>query len=128
MIHCITTNKQELAIDLYKEWYPQANPARQLTQDSFLVAIYDEQEIIGAAILIIIRDLIFQNIWGLVENVYVKKEYRKNGIGKKLMKEVETQGRFWGCSFLKLTSSKPEGQALYRSLGYKEGLSFKKEL
>ena len=46
----------------------------------------------------------------------------------KLMKFVEEQACIFGCEFIKLTSRKDEGKALYRSLGYMEGSSFRKDL
>jgi len=92
------------------------------------VVAKDNEKIIGAAQLIVIDDPFWNRRWGLIENVFVKKEYRRQGIGKGLMKQLENQAIALGCKFVKLTTRKKEGIELYRSIGYEEGSSFRKEL
>jgi len=96
--------------------------------NAFLIVAYDEDEIVGSAQLILIDDWVWGKRWGLVENVYVAKSKRRKGIGRELMGAVEDQARALGCKFLKLTSRREEGVALYRALGYEEGSSFGREL
>ncbi len=86
--------------------------------------------VIGALQLLIVCDPVWNRNWGLVENVFVDPDYRKYGIAKKMMGKAELQATVLDCEFIKLTSgyNKMEGHALYRSLGYKEGLSFRKVL
>lgn len=86
------------------------------------------REYIGACVVIYIDDYIWNRKWGLVENVYVKENYRRCGVGKYLMAIAEINARYCGCDFIKLTSSKEAGINLYRQLNYKEGHSFRKNL
>ena len=120
-------DKFEDVAELYKEW-----TEKELTEtvqlNAHLVIARDGETIIGAAQLLVIDDPVWGRRWGLVENVYVKEGYRKKGIGSDLMSAIETQAIGLGCKFIKLTSRKKEGKALYRSLGYEEGSSFRMEL
>ena len=114
--------------DLYKEWVGHVPEFIGIRQNDFLVIARDDSnKIVGAAQLLIIDDPIWDRTWGLVENVFVTKLYRNCGIGKGLMRFVEEQAKLLGCDFIKLTTRKPEGRELYRSLGYDEGSSFYKK-
>ena len=121
--------------NLYQEWTGREQTGLQefytdipCPSNIFLIVAYDEGKIVGSAQLILIDDWVWGMRWGLVENVYVKGDKRRQGIGRGLMKTVEDQAQTLGCKFLKLTSRKGEGVALYRALGYTEGFSFRKEL
>ncbi len=56
----------------------------------------------------------------VVENVIVTKELRRQGIGRALMKEIESVAKERGCRYIVLVSSmKREGATgFYRGLGY----------
>lgn len=117
---------------LFKEWtgrdiavvYPEINVLGVVAKDK------ENDRIVGAAQLTIIDDAIWGRRWGLVENVYVAEDCRRQGVGRGLMKEVEDKAYSFGCAYIKLTSGhdKKEAHALYRSIGYTEGLSFKKQV
>jgi len=126
MIYCTTWDNIADVRELYKEW--AGNYPLDTWKNSILVVAKDNDKIVGGAQLIVISDPIWARNWGLIENVYVLKEYRSHGAGEKLMKVLESQASFLGCKFIKLTSRKDEGKRLYRSLGYEEGSSFRKEL
>ena len=111
---------------LLKEW-TKKEPHFSMPNLWFFGA-YDNDRIVGAAQLIVIDDPFWNERWGLVENVFVTKEYRRKGIGKGLMKQLENQAIAVGCKFVKLTTRKKEGKKLYRSIGYEEDSSFRKEL
>jgi GNAT superfamily N-acetyltransferase len=114
--------------ELYKEWVGHAIPDVWAKNGSdFIVAKY-KNNIIGGLELNFISDFVWGRKWGLIENVYVKKDYRRNGIGTGLMRYAEVFAKGLGCEFIKLTSRKKEGQALYQSLGYETGMSFYKKL
>jgi len=114
---------------LFKEWTKkEPDFDNYILLNSFFFGAYKDDRIVGVAQLIIIDDPFWNRRWGLIENVFVKKEYRRQGIGKGLMKQLENQAISLGCSFVKLTSRKEEGIELYRSIGYEEGSSFRKEL
>jgi GNAT superfamily N-acetyltransferase len=60
----------------------------------------------------------------LMENLVVAAEYRRKGIGKALLGELEKQAREWKCSQGK------DAVSFYESAGYnaKEHIGFKKSL
>lgn len=119
---------KEIACEEHGELaFPPINLFTVVAKD---VDLEPEEEVIGAAQLIIMYDMVWKRRWGLVENVFVKKSYRGKGIAKGLMAELELLARTWCCEFIKLTSGKDKlaGHALYKSLNYEEGSSFKKWL
>lgn len=96
--------------------------------DLIVARIKGANKIIGALWYIYIWDIVWDRYWAMVENVYVAKDYRRKGIGKSLMKYMEREAKIRKCKFIKLTSRKEVGKTLYRSLGYIEGSSFRKEI
>lgn len=129
MIRYTTYNDIGKIGELLKEWTGKEPDDRILLNSLFVVA-QEDGDLIGCTQLIIIDDPFWNRCWGLVENVYVKKGHRGKGIAKELMETVEAQAFMMGCKFIKLTSAldKVAGHALYKTLGYVEGLSFKKKL
>jgi spore coat polysaccharide biosynthesis protein SpsF len=128
-------------VRIYEEWTGRMPEIKTPLVNSFLViAKVDDEDgkktgdwseynkIVGAAQYIIIDDPVWRRRWALVENVYVAQNYRRQGVGTKLMKFVEDQAYLFGCDFIKLTSRKEAGKALYRSLDYEEGSSFYKKI
>lgn len=115
--------------ELYSKWVGHT-PKFKFGTFAFLIVAREKgsNKFVGATQLIIIDDQVWDRRWGLVENVFVSEPYRKQGIGKELMENVEAQAQLMGCKFIKLTSRKEEGKALYKSLGYEEGSSFRKDL
>ena len=131
MIYCTAINNEKVLAELYQEWVGHTPKFKGIQVNSLWVAAKDGDKYVGAAQLIIIDDPIWDRRWGLVENVYVTESYRRRGIGKELMRVIEsTAGAGFDCEFVKLTSAseKVVGHSLYRSMKYKEGLSFKKLL
>lgn len=57
-----------------------------------------------------------------VKRVYVKKEFRGNGISKQIMKALETKAKKKGLKALILETNRTfiEAVGLYKGLGYKE--------
>lgn len=116
---------------LYQEWTGRAySDEYMLWNSSFCVARDKDagSKVVGCIQLIVISDPFFQRTWGLIENVFVTEKYRRRGIGKGLMKFMETRAQMFGCEFIKLTTRKPSGVEMYRSLGYEEATSFRKQL
>jgi len=113
-----------------KEWTGYDYNEGFLSLNTQYIIAKIEAEIIGVVQLSIIADPFWNRRWGLVENVFVKEKYRGNGISKGMMELVESQARYVGCEFVKLTSGfeKNIAHSLYNALGYKEGYSFKKIL
>lgn len=130
MIYFTVEDDLEKIGELYKGWTGKdIKIISPLINSFFGVAKLEKTNgIVGAAQLIVIDDPFWNRSWGLVENVYVKEEYRDKGVAKQLMKYIEDLAFCLGCNYIKLTSSfgKIEGHKLYKSLGYIEGSSFKK--
>lgn len=127
MIYCATNFLNGEIKDLYRWWTGKnAKDFFSTLKTLYIVALDDE--IAGCAMLIIMKDPIFARVWGLVENVYVKSNYRRKGVGQGIMNKVEETARSYSCEFIKLTSRKESGQALYKKLGYDTGMSFYKKL
>lgn len=141
MIYCTQTNIPIESLKVYEEWtgqYPKIE--HPLINEYMVIARIDSEKgeetgdwsdydyIVGAAEYFIFDDPVWHRRWALVENVYVAKDYRRQGVGTKLMKFIEDQAYLFGCDFIKLTSRKEAGKALYRSLGYDEGSSFYKRV
>ena len=131
MICCTAIDNERVLAELYQEWVGHIPKFKGIQMNSLWIAAKEDGKYVGAAQLIIIDDPIWDRRWGLVENVYVAEAYRRRGIGKELMRVIEltAQGGF-DCEFVKLTSAseKVVGHSLYRSMKYKEGLSFKRLL
>ncbi len=125
-------NHKHECVELYKEWTGQDAKFEGVAVDTHLVVAIDTDtgKKVGAAQWTVINDQFWNCQWALVENVYVAKVYRQRGVARDLMKFIEDVSPQFGCEFIKLTSGydKIEAHALYRSLGYKEGFSFKKDL
>ena len=135
MIYCTTWDwkaglkDSQGIVDLYKQWTGEERTPESIFNKWTIIAKDIELDrIVGVAELILVDDWIWHRKWGLAENVYVEEDFRKKGVGAKLMRHVESQAIALGCEFIKLTSRKEEGKALYRSLGYEEGSYFRKEL
>ena len=120
--------------DLYKEWTGKDLSKSIVTTNLQLIVAEDDQKegggkIVGALQAKIICDAVWDERWVLIENVYVKKEYRRQGIAKGLMQFAEAKFLLTKeFAFIKLTSRKKGGKAVYRSLGYEEGAAFRKGL
>jgi len=124
-----TQNCQEVA-SLLKEWTKHDYSEGRVLWNSLFIVARDDDRRIGCAQLILIDDPFWDRRYGLVENVYVTPKYRRQGVGKQLMEYITSQAALFGCEFVKLTSAydKKEAHGLYKSLGFKDGLSFKKSL
>jgi len=93
----------------------RAQLEEELTNESavFLTALYDG-EVAGYCGMHCVLDE------GYVDDVAVFDTYRRNGIGRLLMQELERHGRARGLSFISLevrTSNAP-AIALYAAMGY----------
>lgn len=130
MIYCTMTQDTSVLAELYKKWVGHLPQFKGVCVNTFWAVVKDDEKYVGVAQLVLIDDPIWDRRWGLVENVYVTEAYRQKGIAKQLMNFIESMAKGYGCEFVKLTSGseKVAGHALYRSMGYKEGLSFKKKL
>ncbi|WP_310601985.1 GNAT family N-acetyltransferase [Anaerosporobacter sp.] len=53
-----------------------------------------------------------------VSTVFVSKEYRRQGLGRKLMLELEERAKQLGADMIRLDTFDWQGKAFYESLGY----------
>lgn len=112
--------------DFYKQWTGTFN--KRLVQPNMHILVAREHRIVGALCLIISDDAFWAIKWGLIENVFVLPEYRRQGIAKELMDRAETLARESDCQFVKLTTRKEDGIELYEALDYEQGRSYRRVL
>lgn len=55
-----------------------------------------------------------------VSTVFVDEDYRREGIGKLLMVELEQRARQWGVEMIRLDTFDWQGKEFYESIGFKE--------
>lgn len=92
----------------------------------FSVEINDEE--VGRAYLYILRNDLHSKPFGLLEDIFVNKNLRGQGIGTKLIKQVIEKAREKKCYKIIATSrnSRRAVHKLYRRLGFKKhGIEFR---
>ena len=90
----------------------------------------DDKEI-AWAFLYIIKNSRHKEPYGFFENLYVEEEYRKQGIGKKIINVLIEEAKKNNCHKILATSrhSKPKVHTLYEKFGFKNhGLEFRMDL
>lgn len=60
---------------------------------------------------------------GLLSSMYVKKEYRRMGIARKLLNKVVNEAKVYGCGVVQITAS-DMGVFLYTDFGFKKNNNF----
>ncbi len=118
------TEDTEKLSRLYQNWTGKGYGYDFIPWNTHWFVAVEGGEYIAGTQLIIVDDPLFQQRWGLIENVYVLEKYQKQGIGRMMMDKVFESAFLWGCEFVKLTTRKDGGKALYRSMGMEEGSSF----
>ncbi len=85
----------------------------------FQLAAFTDQRLVGLASLFVIRKIEIKV--GLVEGVVVDEEYRRQGIGTKMMKMLIEKARQIGVRHLDLTShpARVAANRLYLRLGFR---------
>ena len=53
-----------------------------------------------------------------VFSVFVKEEYRRKGLGKALMREMEKRAKNLGANMIRLDTFEWQGKGFYEALGY----------
>lgn len=78
------------------------------------IGIFDKGELIGGvdACMTSFRIL-------YVSSVYVDEEYRKKGLGKSLMEEVERRAKELGADIIRLDTFDWQGKEFYDSIGFR---------
>lgn len=90
-----------------------------------------DQKLVGWAFLIIIKNDRHEEPYGIMENVYVEKEYRGQGIGSALVKQVIQEAKDLNCYKLLSQSryGKEDVHGMYLRYGFKDhGKNFRMDL
>lgn len=140
MTRPITEADLPALLDLYTVLYPiptdpdkmLANFRKMAANPDYLVvgAFTDEGELVGSALAIICLDILADcQPWAMVENVITAPQMRGQGVGRKVMEALEAFVQARGCSYIQLTTTKPEAYAFYQAIGYSGDLvrAFRKQ-
>lgn len=127
-------------LGLYATLYPvPTDPVKMLenfrkmaTNPDYLVigAFTAEGELVGSALAIICLDIIAGcQPWAMVENVITAEQVRGQGVGRKVMTALEEFAQARGCSYIQLTTTRPDAHAFYQAIGYSGDLvrAFRKQ-
>jgi predicted N-acetyltransferase YhbS len=90
--------------------------------DYYVLGAKRDQKLAGSIMGIICRDLVGEcQPFLVVENVIVSNQFRGQGIGKRLMLEMEKIGRKRDCHYIMFVSGaqRRDAHQFYESLGYK---------
>lgn len=89
----------------------------------YVLGAFYENELAGSLMGILCKDLIGEcEPFMVIENVVVSSKIRRQGIGRKLMNEIEVIARQQNCSYIILVSGgqRVEAHRMYESMGYRE--------
>jgi len=95
-----------------------------------IVAVEEGKEV-GRAWLYLIYNDLHSRPYGLLEDVFVKEEFRSSGIGSQLVKAIIEEAKAQNCYKLIGCSrnSRPKVHQMYESLGFKNyGVEFRMDL
>ncbi|MFA6548199.1 MAG: GNAT family N-acetyltransferase [Candidatus Magasanikbacteria bacterium] len=95
------------------------------------IFVEEDGKEIGRAWLYLIHNNLHIEPYGLLEDVYVDENYRKRGVGNKLLKKIIALAKEKKCYKLLATSrhSRKEVHGWYERLGFKEyGSAFRMDL
>ena len=93
------------------------NPNYLSDPNSITIVMSEEKIIVGVATLHIIKKL--TRILGLIEDVAVNENYRGQGTGKKLLKELIKIGNEKNCDKIVLSSSEKNSK-FYEKIGFQK--------
>lgn len=104
---------------------------KEQKQNAIRLSAIENGEELGAMYLYLIRNDSHKEPYGLLEDVLVKEEHRKKGIGSALVKETIAEAKRLGCYKVIGTSrlSREEVHRFYKKLGMKRyGYEFRMDL
>ena len=101
--------------------------------DYYLIGAKVDQRLVGSVMGIVCRDVAGDcRPFMILENIIVKADHHREGIGKTLVRYIEDVAKERGCHYLFFVSSmeRKEAHRFYESLGYPVGMvqGFKKYL
>lgn len=92
---------------------------------------HDDNKEVGRAYLYILHNDLHERPFGFIEDVFVEEEYRGQGVGSQLVKNMMEEAKKRNCYKMIMTSrySKPKVHDLYERLGFKDhGKEFRLDL
>lgn len=127
MIYYTNWDKIEDFEGLYKEWTGKSINSNffPLINAQFILA-RDNGKFVGIAHWTIINDPFWNLKWARLETIYVKKGYRRQGIGKELVRHLIFDATNLDCSFIRLDTEHGNdiARTFYKSLGFTEDYSY----
>lgn len=104
---------------------------RQQKQNAVRISAHEDGMELGALYLYLVQNDSHKEPYGLLEDLLVKEEHRKKGIGSALVKEAIAEGKRLGCYKIIGTSRLARGEVhrFYEKLGLKKyGYEFRIDL
>ncbi|MCD9021833.1 GNAT family N-acetyltransferase [Cohnella silvisoli] len=95
----------------------------QDNSDYIILGAFNEGELVGSLMGIICQDIVGEcKPFMVIENVIVSARARRQGVGEKLMLEIENIAKERGCYYVLFVSGgqRTEAHAFYEKLGFKE--------
>ncbi|MET3648644.1 GNAT family N-acetyltransferase [Phyllobacterium ifriqiyense] len=112
---------RETVSDPIADCYIRALKAIEEDQNQLLVAVVEDDQIIGCMQLSYIPGLSRSGMWrGQIESVRIAPSHRCRGIGHRMIEWAIENFRERGCGLVQLTSDKtrPDALRFYSSLGF----------
>lgn len=82
------------------------------------IAVYNKEELIGGATGFI------RCAWYFLEQLWIKEEYRKSGIGTKIIKEIEKIAKENNALGVRMETWSFQARGFYEKMGYKVYATF----
>lgn len=95
-------------------------------ENSYCMLAEDDGNSIGYILAFIHSTLYANGKVALVEEIFVESEYRKKGIGKRLMEAIEEWAKNQGA--ILISASTRRAEFFYKSIGYKESAIYFRKL
>lgn len=95
----------------------------QHNEQYIILGAFDEEQLVGSLMGIICHDLVGDcKPFMVIENVIVSPLVRRQGVGKKLMQEIENMARQRDCYYIIFVSGeqRKEAHQFYERLGFKD--------
>lgn len=131
-IRSIKENELLALSQLYQELMGQQTNQTKLEQvyrtiqhneQYIILGAFDEEHLVGSLMGIICHDLVGDcKPFMVIENVIVSPLVRRQGVGKKLMQEIENMARQRDCYYIIFVSGeqRKEAHQFYERLGFKD--------
>lgn len=106
--------------DYYNEYIPKGEFIAFLAE-------FDGEIIATSGLTFIVRPPYYNNPTGktgILSSMYTKKEFRRQGIAKKLLELLINEAKNYGCGQIIITGS-DMGVKLYDDFGFKQNLNFR---